>query len=204
MKSPVTIHHLGLCDYLPIWQRMHDFTCGRQATTVDQIWLLQHHPVFTQGTSCHAKPHPHRADIPLLHTDRGGQITYHGPGQLIAYLLLNLKHRQLTPKSLIHQVEQSVLNLLDGYAISASRRCGAPGVYVQQAKIAALGLRIKRGCCFHGLSLNVDMELAPYARIDPCGYPNLAVTQIREHLSPPPPIREVEEQLAQRLLELFG
>ncbi len=202
----VTIRHLGLCHYQPIWQRMQNFTRLRCAADGDQIWLLQHHPVFTRGSSCRAQPRsaPGSAEIPLIHTDRGGQITYHGPGQLVAYLLLDLKRRRQGPKSLVAQIEQVVIDLLAGYSVQAARNSGAPGVYVGAAKIAALGLRIKRGCCFHGLSLNVDMNLQPYRRIDPCGYPNLAVTHLRAHTPIPVEIGEVEDDLARQLRAQFG
>ena len=194
---------------------MQEFTRRRQATDEDQIWLLQHHPVFTQGTNCRAFPRrgpdaladEHASeqadDIPLVHCDRGGQITYHGPGQLIAYLLLDLKRRRQGPKSLVRRIEQVVIELLADYNLTAARNPGAPGVYVKHAKIAALGLRIKRGCCFHGLSLNVDMDLRPYQRIDPCGYRDLAVTQLSAHVSPVD-IGEVEARLAGRLAAGFG
>ena len=198
---------------------MQEFTRQRQATDEDQIWLLQHHPVFTQGTNCRAFPRrvpdaladehadeqadEQADDIPLVHCDRGGQITYHGPGQLIAYLLLDLKRRRQGPKSLVRRIEQVVIELLADYNLTASRNPGAPGVYVEHAKIAALGLRIKRGCCFHGLSLNVDMDLRPYQRIDPCGYRDLAVTQLSAHASPVD-IGEVEARLAGRLAAGFG
>jgi len=210
MTHRVAIRRLGLCHYEPIWRQMRAFTGVRGAATEDQIWLLQHHPVFTQGTGCRALPRPGPAaiagtagDIPVIHTDRGGHITYHGPGQLIAYLLLDIKRRRQGVKSLVHQIEQAVIDLLEARGLPASRRPGAPGVYLRQAKIAALGLRIKRGCCFHGLSLNVDMDLRPYQRIDPCGYPGLALTQMSRHLSPVD-IGEVEEALARQLLEQFG
>ncbi len=211
MNQPPTIHRLGLCHYQPTWQRMQTFTRLRGPDTEDQIWLLQHHPVFTQGTSCRALPRPDSGpgdddsdnEIPLIHTDRGGQITYHAPGQLIAYLLLDLKRRRQGAKSLVRRVEQAVIDLLAGYALPAARNPGAPGVYVDGAKIAALGLRIQRGCCFHGVSLNVDMDLRPYRRIDPCGYRDLPVTQLGEHIAPVD-IGAVEEQLARRLLAQFG
>lgn len=208
MKHRVAIRRLGLCHYRPVWRQMHAFTRFRDAATEDQIWLLQHHPVFTQGTGCRALPRPAPIagiadDIPVIHTDRGGHITYHGPGQLIAYLLLDIKRRRQGVKSLVSRLEQAVIDLLDERGLPASRRPGAPGVYLRQAKIAALGLRIKRGCCFHGLSLNVDMDLRPYQRIDPCGYPGLEMTQMSWHISPVD-IGEVEEALARRLLEQFG
>ena len=207
IKPDITIHHLGLCHYLPTWRRMQEFTRLRDAADQDQIWLLQHHPVFTQGTGCEALPRPlpegWSDEIPLLHTDRGGQITYHGPGQLIAYLLFDLKRRGVGPKFLVQQIEQTVIDLLADYAVTGARNPGAPGVYVNSAKIAALGLRIKRNCCFHGLSLNVAMDLRPYEAIDPCGYRQLAVTQLRDHAASVD-IGEVETQLARRLLAGFG
>lgn len=203
-SQPIKIRHLGLCSYQPIWQQMKTFTQTRGSSTPDEIWLLQHHPVFTQGTSCHTVPAPADHEIPVLHTDRGGQITYHGPGQLIAYLLLDLKRRQQGVKSLVQQLEQVIIDLLQEHSISASRRCGAPGVYVQHAKIAALGLRIHRGCCFHGLSLNVDMDTAPYQRIDPCGYQDIEITQLRDHVAAPVELNQVEAELAQQLRAQFG
>ena len=207
--EPVTLRRLGLCYYQPVWEDMQEFTRLRptDAGTADEIWLLQHHPVFTQGTSCQASPRTtpqHQGgEIPLVHTDRGGQITYHGPGQLIAYLLLDLKRRGLGPKTLVAQIEQVVIDLLAGYGVTASRNPGAPGVYVKRAKIAALGLRITRGCCFHGLSLNVDMDLRPYQVIDPCGYPDLAVTHLQAHAAGVK-VAGVETQLARLLLARFG
>lgn len=209
MGQTVVLHRLGLCHYQPVWRRMREFTRQRQAADQDQIWLLQHHPVFTQGTTCRALPRPapvpdaRGGEIPLVHCDRGGQITYHGPGQLIAYLLLDLKRRRQGPKSLVRRIEQVVIDLLADYNLTACRNPGAPGVYVKRAKIAALGLRIKRGCCFHGLSLNVNMDLRPYQRIDPCGYRDLAVTQLSAHASPVDAC-EVEARLARRLAAGFG
>ncbi|MGI9309973.1 MAG: lipoyl(octanoyl) transferase LipB [bacterium] len=201
----VAIHHLGLRDYADTWRRMQTFTRARGDGDGDQIWLLQHPPVFTRGTRRAAPPRAAHDDdaIPLIDTDRGGEITYHAPGQLIVYLLLDLKRRRLGPKALVRQVEQTVIDLLADHNIAAARRRGAPGVYVRDAKIAALGLRITRGCCFHGLSLNVAMNLAPYRRIDPCGYPGLAVTQMREHLDAVD-LAAVEDDLARRLLGGFG
>ncbi len=159
---------------------MQAFTAARGDETEDEIWLCQHPPVFTQGLA--GKPEHLLRDIgiPVVKIDRGGQITYHGPGQLVAYLLLDLKRRNLGVKGLVHRIEQALIDLLAEYGIAAVRRPGAPGVYVDEAKIAALGLKIKNGCCYHGLSLNVAMDLAPFAAINPCGYEGLAVTQLSE------------------------
>ena len=157
---------------------MQDFTAARGTETEDEIWLCQHPPVFTQGLA--GKPEHLLRDIgiPVIKIDRGGQITYHGPGQLVAYLLLDLKRRNLGVKALVNRIEQALIDLLAEYGIAAARRPGAPGVYVGDAKIAALGLKIKNGCCYHGLALNVVMDLAPFSAINPCGYEGLAVTQL--------------------------
>ena len=184
--SPITHHplpitrHLGLAEYLTTWQAMQDFTATRGPDTPDEMWLLEHPPVYTLGLA--GKPeHLLRAtDIPVVKIDRGGQITYHGPGQIVVYLLLDLKRRNIGVKELVRRLEQAVIDLLAGYETKAERRDKAPGVYVGKAKIAALGLRIKNGCCYHGLCLNVDMDLSPYAAINPCGYEGLAVMQCRD------------------------
>ena len=178
--SDLAIRRLGLVEYLPAWQAMQAFTAARGPDTPDELWLLEHPPVYTQGLA--GKPeHLLRAtDIPVVKIDRGGQITYHGPGQIVVYLLLDLKRRNLGVKELVRRMEQAVIDLLAGYGVKAERRDKAPGVYAGNAKIAALGLRIKNGCCYHGLCLNVDMDLSPYAAINPCGYAGLAVTQCRD------------------------
>lgn len=217
-RPGVVVRRLGVREYRPVWEAMRDFTRRRGRGDADQIWLLQHHPVFTQGTGCRALPRGGDGDggvgdgdsgvagvsaaIPVVHSDRGGDITYHAPGQLIAYLLLDLKRRGLGVKSLVQHLEQAVIALLADYGLAAGRRAGAPGVYLRTGKIAALGLRIKRGCCYHGLSLNADLDLRPYRRIDPCGYPDLAVTQMRAHL-PAVDLAEVEENLLRKLLDQF-
>jgi len=157
---------------------MQRFTAQRTASTPDEIWLLEHPPVFTLGLAGDERPRLHDIGVPLLRIDRGGQITYHGPGQVVAYLLLDLTRRGLGVRALVRRMEQAVFDVLAGYGIGGARRDGAPGVYVGEAKIAALGLRIRRGCCYHGLALNADMDLAPFAAIDPCGTPGLAVTSL--------------------------
>ncbi len=185
MNAPITLivpapltRRLGRVDYLPTWQAMQSFTAARTTETPDEIWFCEHPPTFTLGLA--GKPEHLIRDIgvPLVKIDRGGQITYHGPGQLVAYLLLDLRRRHLTVRGLVTRIEQALIDLLAGYRIAAERRVGAPGVYVDRAKIAALGLRIRNGCSYHGLSLNVDMDLSPYAAINPCGYPGMAVTQL--------------------------
>jgi lipoyl(octanoyl) transferase len=177
---PFAVHRLGLVDYEPTWRAMQRFTDQRGDATPDEIWLLQHPPVFTLGMA--AKPEHLLRDIgvPVVRIDRGGQVTYHGPGQLVAYLLLDLRRRNFKVRELVRRMEQALIDLLAGYGVSAERRAGAPGVYVGEAKIAALGLRVRNGCSYHGLALNVDMDLAPFAAINPCGYAGLAVTQLAD------------------------
>jgi lipoyl(octanoyl) transferase len=183
MAAPgrLNVKQLGLVEYEPTWRAMQAFTASRAQQAADELWLLQHPPIYTVGVAGRAQHLPReRSDIPVLRIDRGGQITYHGPGQLVVYVLLDLKRRRLTIRSLVRKLEMAVIDLLDDYGISARGRPDAPGVYVGAAKIAALGLRVTRGCCYHGLALNVDMDLSPFLAIDPCGYPGLGVTQLRE------------------------
>ena len=176
--NPPLIRHLGLRGYESLWREMQDFTARRNADTADEIWLLEHPPVFTLGLNGKREHLLAPGDIPIVKCDRGGQVTYHGPGQLIAYLLLDLKRCGLGVKELVRHMEQVVIDLLGVYGIKGQRRAGAPGIYVDGKKIAALGLRVRRGCCYHGLSLNVDMELEPFSRINPCGYEGLETTQL--------------------------
>jgi lipoyl(octanoyl) transferase len=199
---PLTVRRLGRVDYEPTWRAMREFTVGRDAATTDEIWLCQHPPVFTQGLA--GRPAHLRRDIgiPVVKTDRGGQITYHGPGQVVAYLLLDLHRRQLTVKRLVDRIEQAVIDLLAGYGVAAQRRAGAPGVYVGDAKIAALGLKIRNGCSYHGLAVNVAMDLAPFSAINPCGYEGLAVTQLSE-LCGESDAETVGDKLVARLQELL-
>ncbi len=174
------IRHLGLRDYESVWREMQDFTARRNTDTVDEIWLLEHPPVFTLGLNGKREHLLAPGDIPIVNCDRGGQVTYHGPGQFIAYLLLDLKRRGLGVKEMVRHMEQVLIDLLTDYDIDCQRRAGAPGIYVNGKKIAALGLRVRRGCSYHGLSLNVNMDLEPFSRINPCGYEGLETTQLRE------------------------
>jgi lipoyl(octanoyl) transferase len=180
-SSLITTRKLGLADYEPTWRAMQDYTARRTAETADEIWLLQHPPVYTLGVAGRPEHLPRVANgIPVVKVDRGGQITYHGPGQLVVYLLLDMRRRALSVRPLVRTMEQAVIDLLAGYGIASTGRADAPGVYVGNAKIAALGLRIRNGCCYHGLALNADMDLSPFHAIDPCGYPGLEVTQMRD------------------------
>jgi lipoyl(octanoyl) transferase len=176
-QVPVFVRRLGRRDYSPTWQAMRDFTATRTEGTLDEFWCCEHAPVFTLGQA--GKPEHLLSDlgIPLVMSDRGGQITYHGPGQVVVYLLLDLTRRKLKVRELVVAIEQAVIDLLAEHGLAAERHAGAPGVYVGAAKVAALGLRVRKGCCYHGVSLNVDMDLAPFAAINPCGYAGMPVTQ---------------------------
>ena len=175
--QPPIVKHLGLVDYAETYAAMRRFTETRSEGTPDEFWVLEHPPVYTIGVAGRKEHLPRDSKIPLERVDRGGQITYHGPGQAIVYALVDLARRRLTVRTMVTTIEQAVIDALAVHNVIAMRKSGAPGVYVSGAKIAALGLRVRRGCCYHGVALNVDMDLAPFSAIDPCGYPGLAVTQ---------------------------
>lgn len=180
VSGGLIVRHLGRVAYEPTWQAMQAFTAQRDSDTPDELWLLEHLPVYTQGQAGKPEHLIAATDIPVVPIDRGGQITYHGPGQLVAYLLVDLRRRGYGVRELVTRMEQAVIDLLAAEGVSAERQAGAPGVYVAGAKIAALGLRVRHGCTYHGLALNVDMDLGPFAAINPCGYAGLAVTQCRD------------------------
>ena len=180
LTKSLQIRQLGRVLYEPTWHEMQSFTDNRTEKTLDELWFLEHPPVFTLGRNSKAEHLHDTGDIQVVQSDRGGQVTYHGPGQLIAYVLLDINRRQLGVQSLVNLLEQTVINLLSDHGIFAERRTKAPGVYVENRKIAALGLRVRKGCSFHGLSLNVDMDLAPFSMINPCGIEDLEVTQISD------------------------
>ncbi len=202
---PLVIRRLGLQDYEPIFQAMRYLADNPKPGRGDEIWLLSHKPVYTQGQAGKAEHVLNPGAIPVVQVDRGGQVTYHGPGQLVAYLLVNVKRRKMGVRALVDLIEQAIIATLENYGISATTRPKAPGVYVKDAKIAALGLRIRNGWSYHGLSLNVNMDLAPFANINPCGFAELPVTQIadfveaREHL-----LQDVSKILSNQLLERLG
>jgi lipoyl(octanoyl) transferase len=177
----VIARRLGFVAYEPTWRAMQSFTARRDEATEDQLWLVEHPPVFTLGLAGRREHVLSPGDIPVVATDRGGQVTYHGPGQAVVYLMLDLRRRKLGVRELVSRIEGAVIDMLGGCGIEGSRRAGMPGVYVGEAKIAAIGLRIARGCSYHGVALNVDMDLEPFTRIDPCGYPGLAATQLKDH-----------------------
>jgi len=193
----------GLQDYANIWQQMRHFTEHRHADTTDEIWLMQHNPVITLGQAGKTEHLLQASKIPVIKTDRGGQVTYHGPGQLMAYLLLDMKRRGLGVRELVTQMEQAVIALLQEFHIESYAKKTAPGVYVKQdgreQKIAALGLRVRKGCCYHGLALNIDMDLQPFELINPCGYPGMKVTQMKNLLPKKPEWQDVENKLVQHL-----
>jgi lipoyl(octanoyl) transferase len=180
MSSHLTIRQLGRTDYETTWHAMQKFTAERSDTTVDELWLTEHEAIYTVGLNRQDVGSAHRNDIPLLMVDRGGKITYHGIGQVVIYLLIDLKRKNLNVRQLVNAIEGSIIDLLAEHQILAQARRDAPGVYVDNSKIASLGLRLKQQCCYHGLALNVDMDLSPFAAIDPCGYKGMQVTQLRD------------------------
>ncbi|EPO7805189.1 MULTISPECIES: lipoyl(octanoyl) transferase LipB [Enterobacter] len=197
-QDKILVRHLGIQPYEPVSQAMHDFTDMRDDTTPDEIWLVEHMPVFTQGQAGKAEHLLMTGDIPVIQSDRGGQVTYHGPGQQVMYVLLNLKRRKLGVRELVTLLEQTVVNTLAEYGIDAHPRADAPGVYVGEKKICSLGLRIRKGCSFHGLALNINMDLTPFQRINPCGYAGMEMTQMRQWVATATP-----ENIRPVLLKMF-
>ncbi len=180
VADALIIRDLGLVDYTDTWQRMQQFTDERGDDTPDEIWLLEHPPVFTQGQAGKAEHLLMPGDIPVVQVDRGGQVTYHGPGQLVAYVLLNIKRRNIGVRALVTLIEQVIIQTLAQSGVNAYAKSDAPGVYVNEQKVASLGLRVRKGCTFHGLALNVDMDLSPFSRINPCGYAGMKMVQSKD------------------------
>jgi len=174
----IRVKNLGLTDYRETWEKMKAFTKTRDTDSTDELWITEHAPVFTQGQNGRPEHLLETGDIPVIQIDRGGQVTYHGPGQLVLYCLLDLNRLGLGVRGFVTQIELSIIELLSRYNVKAIARKNSPGVYVNAAKIAALGLRVRKGCCYHGLSLNIDMDLSPFTRINPCGLKGQAVTQM--------------------------
>lgn len=202
-KHPLIIRDFDTLDYQKTWENMQHFTNQRGAETPDELWLLEHTPVFTQGLA--GKPehvlNPHH--IPVVQTDRGGQVTYHAPGQLVAYALLDLKRQKLHTRELVRKLEQSVIDVLNQYGVSAQSRCDAPGVYVAAEKICSIGLRVRKNCSYHGIALNVDMDLTPFSYINPCGYHGMQMTQIKQ-FNPSVTINDVKKRLISAINTNFG
>ncbi|EKO3906213.1 lipoyl(octanoyl) transferase LipB [Vibrio fluvialis] len=203
MDNQLVVRRLGRQDYHPVWQAMHNFTDQRDDSTRDEVWLVEHNPVFTQGQAGKAEHLLNTGDIPVVQSDRGGQVTYHGPGQIVAYFLINLRRKKLGVRELVTDIENLVINTLKAYNIDSAARPDAPGVYVDGKKICSLGLRIRKGCSFHGLALNVNMDLSPFLRINPCGYQGMEMVQV-SNLGGPTRIEDVEQQLIKELVSLFG
>jgi lipoyl(octanoyl) transferase len=189
--------------YADVWQAMKDFTHSRNDLTTDEIWLLQHSPVFTQGQNGKPEHILQAGDIPIVQTDRGGQVTYHGPGQLVVYILVDVKRKKLNVRQLVTALENSVIQLLAAYHITATADCKAPGVYVANKKICSVGLRIRRGCSYHGLAFNINMDLEPFSRINPCGFSNLQMTQLAD-LYKSPNILQIGHELIEYLSANLG
>ena len=198
--ADLVIKRLGLVEYEPTWRDMQTFTDRRDAQTADEIWLLQHLPVYTLGLNGSPEHLLAPADIPVINIDRGGQVTYHGPGQLVVYPMIDLRRQSLGVRELVSALEQSVIDLATNHGIEAQARADAPGVYVAGRKLASLGLRIRRGCSYHGLAFNIDMDLEPFSRINPCGFEDLEVTQLKD-LGGPANLEQVATELEQYLLK---
>jgi lipoyl(octanoyl) transferase len=200
---PAHAFDLGRQPYEPVWRAMQRFTDGRTGDTVDELWLVEHDPVFTLGQAGKPEHVLAAGDIPVLHVDRGGQVTYHGPGQIVLYPLLDLRRLKLGVRDYVCRIEQAIIDTLDEWNIGAVRRDGAPGVYVADAKVAALGIRVRRGCSFHGLAFNIGMDLEPFHRINPCGYQGLQVTSLRD-LGGPSGMDAVKPVLLEHIARQFG
>lgn len=195
------IKNLGLCDYEQTWQKMRDFTLNRTKETHDEIWLLEHPPVYTQGLAGKPEHVLNPGDIPIIQTDRGGQVTYHGPGQLVGYVLVDLRRIKIGVKAFVNAIESAVVQLLSDYHINANTDPNAPGVYVNGKKICSLGLKISRGCSYHGIALNVNNNLEPFSRINPCGFRNLQMTKINDFVNVS--LEEVGNKFCDKLLGIL-
>ena len=193
----IHVRQLGLCEYEPVWRAMQEFTDRRDESSVDQLWLVQHPPVFTQGQAGKAEHVLAPGDIPVIQVDRGGQVTYHGPGQIVAYPLVDIRRKGIGVREFVKHIEEAIIRVLDQYGVAGERLEGAPGIYVKGEKIASLGLRVRHGRSFHGLAFNIDMDLEPFQRINPCGYQGLRVTQLKEFA--PLVFSEVENRLLESI-----
>lgn len=203
-RHTLRVRHLGRADYATTLEAMRDFTLNRTELTPDEVWLLEHDRVFTQGQAGKAEHLLAPGDIPVVQVDRGGQVTYHGPGQLVAYTLLDIKRMTLGVRDLVSHLEHSIMDVLVQYGINAYPRADAPGVYVDDAKIASLGLRIKKGRSYHGLALNVDVDLEPFSRINPCGYQGLQVTRMQDLTGDAVDVGTVGDQWLSGLVSRLG
>ncbi len=200
--SDLLVRRLGLMEYEPVWRAMQNFTDQRDANTADELWLVEHPPVFTQGQAGRAEHVLAPGDIPVIQVDRGGQVTYHGPGQIVAYPLIDISRSQMGVRALVSGIEQAIIDVLKSYGVDAQLKAGAPGVYIDGVKIASLGLRIRRGKSFHGLAFNINMDLEPFQRINPCGYEGLQVTNLSAFADVS--MTEVEDRLIAGLSQVLG
>ena len=201
--APIRLNYLGTCDYEPVWHAMQDFTDNRDKHTLDELWMVEHPPVFTQGQAGKAEHILNAGDIPIIQVDRGGQVTYHGPGQIVIYPLIDLKRHKIGIKALVNGIEEALIQTMKEYGVIAKRKDKAPGVYVDEKKIASLGLRVRKGCTFHGLAFNIRMDLEPFSRINPCGYAGLEVIQLSE-LNSLVDFKKVQELLIKKLCEVLN
>ncbi|WP_299004991.1 lipoyl(octanoyl) transferase LipB [uncultured Shewanella sp.] len=202
-EAVLQIRHLGQQDYQSVWHAMQDYTDNRDASSPDELWIVEHPPVFTQGQAGKSEHILNPGDIPVIKVDRGGQVTYHGPGQLVVYPLLDIKRLKIGVRELVTKIEQSIVDMLAQYQVKAYAKADAPGVYVDERKIASLGLRIRKGCSFHGLALNVDMDMSPFQRINPCGYAGMEMIQCKP-LGGPQTVIEAGNQLLNTLSQQLG
>lgn len=202
-RRPLVVRNLPESPYQTIWEQMRDFTNNRTKDTPDELWLLQHPPVLTQGQAGKPEHLLIPTDIPVVQTDRGGQITYHGPGQLVAYILVDLKRRDLSIRCLVHALENVMINVVAEYGVTAERKDGAPGIYIDGAKIGSIGLRVRRGCTYHGIAFNIDMDLTPFSTINPCGFNQLKVVQLKDFAADVS-LGKVQQQFAQAFCAELG
>jgi len=202
LNQPLFLRHLGISEYEPVWREMQAFTDLRDINTPDQLWLVQHPAVFTQGQAGKAEHVLAPGDIPVIQVDRGGQVTYHGPGQVVAYPLIDIRRKGIGVREFVNRIEETIINVLANFDVEGRRVAGAPGIYVDGNKIASLGLRVRRGCTFHGLAFNVDMDLEPFKRINPCGFAGLKVTQLADLAVVD--LQQVENQLIEGLVHQLG
>jgi lipoyl(octanoyl) transferase len=202
LTRQIYLRRLGVADYEPIWREMQAFTDSRDTHTPDQLWLVQHPPVFTQGQAGKAEHVLAPGNIPVIQVDRGGQVTYHGPGQIVAYPLVDIRRLGLGVREFVNRIEESIISVLSHFGVTGQRVAGAPGIYVDGDKVASLGLRVRRGCTFHGLAFNIDMDLEPFQRINPCGYAGLQVTQLSDLA--PVTFSQAEDVLVESLAQQLG
>ena len=202
MSGPLVIRRLGRAGYEPVWRAMQRFTDERDDSTPDELWLVEHPPVFTQGQAGKAEHVLAPGDIPVIQVDRGGQVTYHGPGQIVAYPLVDLKRLDVGVRDFVHRIEEAIIGVLGRYGVRGERVEGAPGIYVEGDKIASLGLRVRRGCTFHGLAFNIDMDLEPFGRINPCGFAGLRVVRLSDYAEVE--FDEVQDHLVQAFVAQLG